>query len=214
MIICNKNIWWWHQVYNELQEYGEKIKFRKRSSHLLMNITLIDNFWGSHLGILHLNTQNNNRGHHVRLFNSSNIVLLYLGIWLEKIMVLWLCSTFWVHFTMLAPNSKHALHPRELPRYPHLELTTCLTGCANNGHGLAFTAVSRSSNQATWHEGSYLHGFTSTSWKHGKKEMYSFSHCGSIDHHALQPLDNYIFVFSWLTNWHFRILGLVIPQNS
>ena len=115
MRICNKNIWWWHQVYNELQEYGEKFKFRKRSSHLLMNITLIDNFWGSHLGILHLNTQNNNRGHHVRLFNSSNIVLLYLGIWLEKIMVLWLCSTFWVHFTMLAPNSKHALHPRELP---------------------------------------------------------------------------------------------------
>ena len=43
-----------------------------------------------------------------------------------------------------------------------------------------------------------------------KKEPHSFSHCGSFDHHALQPLNNCIFVFLDLPMDTLGILGLVV----
>ena len=50
-------------------------------------------------------------------------------------------------------------------------------------------------------------GFTST--KHGEKKLQSFSHCGSFNQHALQPLNNCIYVSNIPTNT-LGILGLVI----
>ena len=49
-----------------------------------------------------------------------------------------------------------------------------------------------------------------TSRKHGKKEPQSFSHCGSFNHHALQSLNNYRFVFLDFPTDTLGILGLVI----
>ena len=55
---------------------------------------------------------------------------------------------------------------------------------------------------------------TKTQQKHLKnmanKEPQSFSHCGSFDHHALQSLNNYRFVFLDLPTNTLGILGLVI----
>ena len=34
-----------------------------------------------------------------------------------------------------------------------------------------------------------------TSRNHGEREPHVFPHCGSFDHHALQSLKNYKFVF-------------------
>ena len=50
----------------------------------------------------------------------------------------------------------------------------------------------------------------STSRKHGKKELQSFSRCGSFDHHALQSLKQCRFVFLGLPIDTLGILGLII----
>jgi hypothetical protein len=44
-----------------------------------------------------------------------------------------------------------------------------------------------------------------TSRKHGKKEPQSFSHCGSFDHHDLQSVNDWRFVFFGLPTDILRI---------
>ena len=49
-----------------------------------------------------------------------------------------------------------------------------------------------------------------TNRKHGEKEPQLFSQCGSFDHHALQSLNNWIFVFLDLPTGNLGVLWLVI----
>ena len=51
-----------------------------------------------------------------------------------------------------------------------------------------------------------------TGRKHGKKESQLFSHCGSFDHHALQPLNNCMYVFLGLPIVTLIIMGIVIHR--
>ena len=62
MIFYQKQFWWWPQLYNEINNCGEKIKFKiakvmkftskTRSSHFLLSVTFRDKFWRSHHGVL------------------------------------------------------------------------------------------------------------------------------------------------------------------
>lgn len=59
-----------------------KLNFKTRYSHLLLNISFDDKFWGSHLRILHLNTYTTmevTMGK--KKHNLNNILLLLLGLW-------------------------------------------------------------------------------------------------------------------------------------
>ena len=46
-----------------------------------------------------------------------------------------------------------------------------------------------------------------TSRKHGKKEMQSFSHCNSFDHHDFAISKQLQIFLFWFTNWKFKNLG-------
>ena len=120
----------WNMKENSNLKIVEVPKFMSKSrlNHLLLSITCNDTHWRSQLDCLHLSIQRNNKGHHEKKSNLNNALLWSFGLWPKKIMVLIYQSTFWVHFTVLAPdctstpNSKpwsNLWHSSNRPKHNH-----------------------------------------------------------------------------------------------
>ena len=79
------------------------IHLKNKFSHFLSSITFSDEFYRSHLGILHSSTCHKFKRHHEKILNSNNILLLLLGRTIKS-MLLGFRSTSLVHFTMPTPQ--------------------------------------------------------------------------------------------------------------
>jgi hypothetical protein len=84
-----------------------KSMFKTGLNHLLLSTTFNDEYWRFQLKFLHSGIRHNNIGHHERKWNLNNALLLLLGLWQKRNIVLVYLSTFLFHFTMLAPITSY-----------------------------------------------------------------------------------------------------------